>query len=274
MAYPSTIATLTNPLATDKLNSPAHHTVETNQNTEIVALETFVGTVSSAAGTLIYDVRATASDGGGHVQSANKGGTGQTAYAKGDMLVATSASVLAKLAVSSVNGYVLTSDSTQNAGVKWNVLTSAVPAWVDEGSLAFNGTANQTLTFNNAGKDIYQIFYRLQGSSNILMRLNGVVSSTYGYVYQAGNALADDGSTNSYFLLSSPGDIIVGQMTIGGKHTAGVKVLTNSMGATSNGGVHLINGKLTGDSNNLSSLSILTQGASVIGSVHGYSLTL
>lgn len=118
MSYPSTIANITNPNPTDKLNNPSHSSIETAQNTNISQIQTFVGTLSSAVGTLVYDIRSSNSDGGGHIQSANKGGTGQTSYAKGDMLVAQSQSVLSKLAVG-VDGYVLTADSSQQTGVRW-----------------------------------------------------------------------------------------------------------------------------------------------------------
>ena len=123
--FPSIVSTISTPTATDKLNSPSHSSIEAGQNDAISKLETFVGTLSSAAGTLMYDVRATGSDGGGHVQGANKGGTGQTAYTKGDVLVAQSASVLSKLAIGT-NNQVLTADSNQNTGVKWAGVANAI----------------------------------------------------------------------------------------------------------------------------------------------------
>lgn len=119
MAYPSVVSTFSNPNATDKLNSPSHSSIETAQNTDLTALETFVGTLSSTAGTLMYDIRAAASSGGGHVQGVNKGGTGQTGYTKGDVLVASSSSVLSKLTVGS-DGFFIQADSTQASGLKWN----------------------------------------------------------------------------------------------------------------------------------------------------------
>lgn len=123
--YPSVVATLTNPNPTDRLNAPSHSSIEGNQNSEIVALETFVGTLSSAVGTIVYDVRSANSNGGGHVQTANKGGTGQTAYAKGDVLVASSSSVLSKLSsTGNPDGYALVLDSTQATGLKWGVPNS------------------------------------------------------------------------------------------------------------------------------------------------------
>lgn len=118
--YPSTIASLTNPQATDRLNSPAHSTLHQSENTEITAIETFVGTLSSTQGSLMYDIRAAASDGGGHVQGVNKGGTGFTSYTKGDVLIAQSSSVLVKLAAGLV-GQALVVDPSASSGVKWGV---------------------------------------------------------------------------------------------------------------------------------------------------------
>lgn len=122
MAYPSILSSLATPQPTDRLNSPSHSTLHQNENTAITEIETFVGTLpSSAIGTLVYDIRSPDSNGGGHVQSVNKGGTGQVSYAKGDILVAQSSSVLTKLAISSVNGYSLVIDSSQAVGVKWGI---------------------------------------------------------------------------------------------------------------------------------------------------------
>lgn len=118
MPYPSVVTAFTNPQANDRLNSPSHSSIESAQNTGLTELQTFVGTLSSIAGTLIYDIRATASNGGGHVQTANKGGTGQTLFIKGDILVAQSSSVLSKLAIGT-DGQALIADSTKNVGIKW-----------------------------------------------------------------------------------------------------------------------------------------------------------
>ena len=122
--FPSILSVISDPAATNKLNSPSHSSIESAQNDAVKKLETFVGTLSSAVGTLVYDIRATASDGGGHVQGANKGGTGQTAYTKGDILAASSASVLSKLAVGT-NDQALVADSAQAAGVKWSGVATA-----------------------------------------------------------------------------------------------------------------------------------------------------
>lgn len=125
MAYPSTIANLSDPTASDRLNNPSHSGLHQSENTEIEAIQTFIGTTNtSVLGTLLYDIRSPLSDGGGHVQAANRGGTGQTSYTKGDMLVATSASVLTKL-VAGLDGQTLLADSSVAAGVKWGAFQTS-----------------------------------------------------------------------------------------------------------------------------------------------------
>lgn len=125
MAFPSTLTAFTDPNASDRLSSPSHSSIESAQNTGLEEVQAFIGTLSSTAGTLMYDVRAAASNGGGHVQTAAKGGTGQTVFTKGDLLVASGASVLSKLAVGSVPGAALIIDSGAATGMKWS--TSPIP---------------------------------------------------------------------------------------------------------------------------------------------------
>lgn len=119
MVWPSTLSTFVNPVPTDRLSTTPHSSIETAQNTGIKELQAFIGTESSIVGTLLYDIRGAGSNGGGHVQTANKGGTGQTAYTKGNILVATSSSVLTKLAVGN-DAQVLTANSSVAAGVQWS----------------------------------------------------------------------------------------------------------------------------------------------------------
>lgn len=91
-----------------------------NVQSGVSQLEAVVGVqgANSVVGTYEYFVKSPASNGGGHVQTANKGGTGQTAFTKGDILVARSASVLSKLTVGS-DGTTLVADSSQDLGLKW-----------------------------------------------------------------------------------------------------------------------------------------------------------
>lgn len=118
MAYPSVLSSLTNPQPTDRLNSPSHSAIETAQNTAILEVERALGTDASVLGTIIGDLRNPSSGGGGHVQSANKGGTGQTSYNKGDILVGQSSSVLSKLAIGP-DGYIPQANSSVASGINW-----------------------------------------------------------------------------------------------------------------------------------------------------------
>lgn len=147
MAFPSTISTFTNPNPTDRLNSPSHSGIETVQNTALLEIERVVGTDSSVIGTIIGDLRNVNSSGGGHVQTANKGGTGQTGFAKGDLLVASSASVLSKQTVGT-NGFVLTADSNQSSGVKWAALSeikSTIPTPITPAPTATTGSYSTSI---------------------------------------------------------------------------------------------------------------------------------
>lgn len=118
--FPSVLNTFNRPTTTDRLNSPSHSALHNTVSSALGQVQAVIGTsTSSAVGTIFYDVRSPDSNGGGHVQTANKGGTGQTTFTKGDLLVATSASVISKLAVGS-DGQVLQANSSVAAGVAWS----------------------------------------------------------------------------------------------------------------------------------------------------------
>lgn len=122
MAFPSTLSTFNRPSPTDRLNSPSHSALHNTVSSALGQVEAVIGVEgpNSVVGTLEYFIKSPDSNGGGHVQTANKGGTGLTTYTKGDLLVATSSSVLAKLAVSSTAGEVLSTDPNQPTGMKWS----------------------------------------------------------------------------------------------------------------------------------------------------------
>lgn len=127
MPFPSTLSTFNRPNATDRLNSPSHSALHNTVSSALGQVEAVVGVdgTSSVVGTMMYDIRSPASKGGGHVQGAAFGGTGQTNFTKGDMLVAQSASVISKLAVGS-NTFIIVADSTTSVGIKWATPTASV----------------------------------------------------------------------------------------------------------------------------------------------------
>src|SRR3990167_1940955 len=118
MAFPSVLNIFTLPNPTQKLNSPSQSSVIGNISSFLGQVEAVIGVdgANSVLGTIIGDLRSAGSGGGGHIQTANKGGTGQISYTKGDILVATSSSVLAKLSVGN-DGAVLQANSSVAAGI-------------------------------------------------------------------------------------------------------------------------------------------------------------
>lgn len=196
--------------------------------TEITAIETKVGTDGSADTTsLDYKITNPASDGGGHVQKANKGGTGQTSYTKGDILVATSSSVLGKQAVGGTDGYALVVDSTQTNGVKWGLpgnspvvrtyTSSVITVWTRPSILSYlaievvgnggtggtSGNGNGTQGGSGGGGGGYA--KRVIAASSVLASQNvlargGGVGSVLSYF---GSILGATGGTNA--ALTTPG---------------------------------------------------------------------
>ncbi len=119
--FPSTLTSFNYPSASDRLNNPSHSALHNVVSSALGQVETVIGLSgdNSVLGTILGDLRSPASGGGGHVQAVNKGGTGQISYTKGDLLVASSSSVLSKLSISSVTGEFLQVDPNQSGGIKW-----------------------------------------------------------------------------------------------------------------------------------------------------------
>lgn len=134
--FPSVLNTFSRPTTTDKLNSPSHSGLHNTVSSALGQVEAFLGVIgaNSVVGTLSYDVRSPASGGGGHVQTANKGGTGQTAFTKGDILVATSSSVLTKLAIGVSDGAVLIVNSSVASGLQWKSGQVTISSFASSGT--------------------------------------------------------------------------------------------------------------------------------------------
>ena len=94
---------------------------------------------------------------------ATRGGTGQSTFTKGDILVATDASTLTKLAVGT-NTYVLAANSAVAAGVEW-VAPSPINTITVGSTTVGSGTTTRVL-YNNAGT---LGEYVVSGSGNVAM---------------------------------------------------------------------------------------------------------
>ena len=115
--YPTSLDTLTNPSASDLMNSTAvpHATQHANLNDAVEALERKVGVNSSPASTSIDKRVAT-------LETADIPDT--IIDAKGDLIVGSAADTAARQAVGT-NGYILTARSTAANGVTWEAPASA-----------------------------------------------------------------------------------------------------------------------------------------------------
>ncbi len=122
MAFPSTLSSFSKPTTADRLNSPSHSGLHNTVSSALGQVEAVIGVdgANSVLGTIMSDLRNPDSGGGGHVQTTNKGGTGQTVLTKGDILVAQSSSVLSKLAVGN-DGQALVANSSVASGVNWGI---------------------------------------------------------------------------------------------------------------------------------------------------------
>lgn len=233
--WPSALSSLTDPNPTQRLNNPSHSSIESNQNDAVEKLENYIGLASgasaSALGTLIGAVMNLNSDGGGHIQTAAKGGTGQTSYAKGTILVGQNASTLTKLAVGGTDGYALIVNSGAATGVSWgipnNVPTMRVynPAaaviWEKPSNLSYAvveiqapGGAGNSGTGDGSGGGGAGAYVRriipassLPVAASVLVRAGGTGSliSYFGSLLQVTGgttATADDGGAGGSVLLS------------------------------------------------------------------------
>ena len=118
--YPTSLDSLTNPSASDLMNSTAvpHATQHANVNDGVEALQRKVGVNSSTASTSLDKRIAT-------LETAEIPAT--IIDAKGDLIVGSADDTAARQAVGT-NGYILTARSTATNGVQWEAATTSAPA--------------------------------------------------------------------------------------------------------------------------------------------------
>lgn len=111
------------------------------------------------------------------------GGTGQSSYAKGNILVASGTSGFTKLTVGS-NGTVLTADSSQTSGVKWAVPASGTVLSVNATAplAVVSGTTTPHLTISGAttsSTGVVQLSDSTSTTSSVLAATSTAVKSAY-----------------------------------------------------------------------------------------------
>lgn len=199
--YPSTISTFSKVSPSDRLNNPSHSALENQQSSTIGQIQAVVGLSGDAPGTVIGDLRSSSSNGGGHVQTANKGGTGQTSYTKGDLLIATSSSVLSRLAVSSTTGEFLQVDTTQATGMRWGASGTKLVISTTSVSVARGAASALTTLFATsiAGSVMGNISgirftgqipkFEAQGVDNFVLNVNYGVNTIASFTMTAGASI-------------------------------------------------------------------------------------
>ena len=117
-----------------------------------------------------------------------RGGTNIGSYAKGDILVASGATVLSNLGVGT-NGHVLTADSTQALGVKWAVVSAGTVTTVSGTSplSVSNPTTTPIISIANASTSAVGAV-QLTDSTNTTSSVLAATATAVKSAYDIGNA--------------------------------------------------------------------------------------
>lgn len=202
--FPSTLSSFSYPTSSNKLNSPSHSALHNTVSSAVGQLEAVIGLdySGSTLGTIIGDLRSPGSSGGGHVQTANLGGTGYAGgFTKGDVLVASASSVLTKVAIGTDN-QVVTVDASQPTGLKYasptlisqisSIIsirgvseTSVLNATIPSSVLGSGNVVESRMFVNNfaaSGSVLIKATYGGAVVASVMARPTGTLSSIYGRV--------------------------------------------------------------------------------------------
>lgn len=134
-----------------------------------------------------------------------RGGTGLTGYAKGNLIAATGASVLAALAVGT-NGQVLTANSATATGLEWATATTGTVTSVSSSTAALtvaNPTTTPALTIRTATTSVNGIV-QLSDSTSTTSSVLAATSTAVKAAYDLANAA-----------LPKAGGVVTGALEIG-----------------------------------------------------------
>lgn len=181
--------------------------------------------------------------------------------AKGDIIAATAADTVARLAVGA-NGTVLTADSAESTGLKWASAASG-QNWslVNAGGTSLTGA--QTVTVSSiSGADQLLVYFSVASSANassfVTVRFNTDTAANYNYTgwrevvaanYQLGNTAVEDDQAATYVHMgainNSAGGFMSGYLFVSGCNAAGLKPYWGAAGASADtigGRSHIIGG--------------------------------
>jgi hypothetical protein len=159
--------------------------------------------------------------------------------AKGDIIAATAADTVARLAVGA-NDTVLTADSSTATGLKWATPASGADfTLLNTGGTALTGA--QTITVNVSGKNQIYIYIdrasSASASSFMRWRLNTDTGNNY-YYYATGNdvALYDGGGAANFIYAgrmgTADGNLVSGYILIDGCNKTGIKPFVSAGSGT------------------------------------------
>ena len=181
--FPSSLDALTNPTGSDTLASLDHAGQHADSNDAIEALQAKVGVDSSAVtSSLDYKV----------AQKVDK----SLVDAKGDLIVASADNTVSRLAVGATNGHVLTVDSAETLGVKWDAASAAVTGRLTSDFNAVtvvNTTADTSVLTYSLSSPVANERYELTAFGTQLNNSGGNVNYQYFVKVGATTVVTTDG---------------------------------------------------------------------------------
>jgi hypothetical protein len=163
--------------------------------------------------------------------------------AKGDIIAATAADSVSRLAVGS-NNQVLTADSSTATGLKWAAASTA-PSYslINSGGTALTGAATITISGISNVNDLFVLIIdasSASGNSNFYIRFNSDTGNNYGYfnplIIAPDSVTHDSASTANKVYIgaisANAASTLAGYISVAGCNSSGIKVIEHSTGST------------------------------------------